>query len=81
LVYVSVWFFWFQVCKTEPVGFLKILISLIIFFHGSVFSAIFFSFLGLIDFSVFFTHLYYKVTCEGKCTHIYVWTAMLQYHI
>jgi hypothetical protein len=37
----SVQFFWFQAYKTEtePVGFFKILIG---FFHGSVFSVIFF---------------------------------------
>jgi len=46
----SVCFFRFQTYKTEPVGFFKILIG---FFHGSVFSVIFFYFLGLIDFSVF----------------------------
>jgi hypothetical protein len=40
--------------QTEPVGFFKILIGLIGFFHGSVFSVIFFSgFLDLIGFSVF----------------------------
>jgi hypothetical protein len=40
--------------RTEPVGFFNILIGLIGFFHGSVFSVIFFSsFLGLISFSVF----------------------------
>jgi hypothetical protein len=39
----SFWFFWFQAykTKTEPVGFFKILIG---FFHGSVFSIIFFLF-------------------------------------
>jgi hypothetical protein len=42
LVSVSNRFFWFQVYKTEPVSFLKILINLISFFHGSVFSIIFF---------------------------------------
>jgi hypothetical protein len=45
--------FQFQTYKTEtePVGFFKNLIG---FFHGSVFSVIFFNFLNLIDFSVFF---------------------------
>jgi hypothetical protein len=38
----SVQFFRFQAYKTEPVGFLKILISLIGFFHCSVFPVIFF---------------------------------------
>jgi len=56
----SVWlglarFFQFQAYKTEtePAGFFKILIGLIIFFHSSVLSVIFFCFLGLIGFSVF----------------------------
>jgi len=42
----SVLFFQFQAYKTEiePVGFFKILIGLIVFFHGSVFSVIFFIF-------------------------------------
>ena len=46
----SVRFFQFQTCKTkiEPVGFFKILIG---FFHGSVFSVIFFS--GFLGFLVF----------------------------
>jgi hypothetical protein len=49
----SIQFFRFQVYKTKPVSFFKILIG---FFHGSVFSVIFFSgFLGLIDFLVFFS--------------------------
>jgi hypothetical protein len=59
----SVWFFRFQVYKTEtePVGFFKILIGLIGFFHGSVFSVIFFSgFLGLIDFLIFLNTPSYK---------------------
>jgi hypothetical protein len=38
----SVWFFQFQAYKTEPVGFFKILIGLIDFFHSSVFSIVFF---------------------------------------
>ena len=51
----SVRFFQFQAYKIEPVGFLKILISLIGFSHGLVFSIIFFSgFFGLIGFLVFF---------------------------
>jgi hypothetical protein len=42
----SVRFFGFRLIKpkpnrTEPVGFFKILIGLIVFFHGSVFSVIF----------------------------------------
>ena len=49
--FCSVWFFRFQAYKTEPVGFFKILI---VFFHNSVFSVIFFSgFLGLIGFLIF----------------------------
>jgi hypothetical protein len=36
--------------RTEPVGFFKILIGLIGFFHGSVFSS---SFLSLISFLIF----------------------------
>jgi len=42
----SVWFFLFRAykTKTEPVGFFKILISLIGFFNSSVFSIIFFLF-------------------------------------
>jgi hypothetical protein len=47
--------------RTEPVGFFKILIGLIGFFHGSVFSVIFFSgFLGLIDFLIFLNTSSYK---------------------
>jgi hypothetical protein len=51
----SVRFFQFQAYKTETesVGFFKILIDLIDFFYGLVFSVIFFYFLGLIDFLIF----------------------------
>jgi len=52
----SVWFFWFQVYKTETesVGFFKILIGLIGFFSRFGFFGYFFSgFLGLIGFWVF----------------------------
>jgi hypothetical protein len=38
----SVWFFWFHAYKTEPVGFFKILIGVIGFFHGLVFFVILF---------------------------------------
>jgi hypothetical protein len=52
----SVWFFRFHACKTEPVGFFKILIGLIDFFHGSVFSVIFFQFSRFNQFFCFFAH-------------------------
>jgi hypothetical protein len=38
----SVRIFWFRAYETELVGFFKILIGLIRFFHGSVFLVIFF---------------------------------------
>jgi hypothetical protein len=52
----SVKFFWFQAYQTkiEQVGFLKILIGLISFCYGLIFSVIFFSFFNLISFSIFF---------------------------
>jgi hypothetical protein len=57
----SVRFFQFQTYKTEtePVGFFKILIGLIDFFHGLVFSVIFFYFLGLVGFLIFLPTLKY----------------------
>jgi hypothetical protein len=65
----SVWFFWFQVYKTETelVGFFKILIGLIGFFSWFNFLGYFFSgFLSLIDFSVFFSPVsgVINVICE-----------------
>jgi hypothetical protein len=58
-------FFRFQTYKlkpnrTEPVGFFKILIGLIGFFHGSVFLIIFFRFSRFNRFFDFFAHPYFK---------------------
>jgi hypothetical protein len=58
----SVWFFLFQAYKTEtePVGFFKILIGLIGFFHSSVFLVIFFWFSWFSRFFNFSTHPLHK---------------------
>ena len=50
----SIRFFQFQVFKTEPVSFLKILIGLICFFYSLIFSIIFSSFFSLTDILNFF---------------------------
>jgi hypothetical protein len=71
--------FQFQTYKTEtePVGFFKILIG---FFHGSVFSVIFFSsFLNLINFSVFFSSL--KKTQFSFPAHFFFQTHMNSYSL
>jgi len=52
--------------KTKPVSFFKILIGLIGFFHGSVFSVFFSGFLDLISFLIFFTHFYSKLYILAK---------------
>jgi hypothetical protein len=68
----SVWFFRFQAykTKTEPVGFFKILISLIGFFYGSVFFYFFSDFLDLIGFLLATTFLSFHLT--NLKTHVYV---------